>query len=470
MRAVTLRTGLGFAIVAAALAWTADARAQVTITQDPERPSLLYSADGTQDCSALHATADLPYNVVRLTAEAAGADGYRWSLPKPQIGFLLADQDLGPGETDAAVRGLCGEFGNACILTDKTLRLYKEATVLYAAPTCDVLPTRTNKPFDGGSVKIKVKAMNGSKKIGTATTTVVYGDPTVAHVTLYAFGQNGIGKQQAVDGGIQTQFNAIPTPAVPPNGPVTAYEFAWAGDSETKATCDSDPTLPCVTLEEPLAGTFLATVKARLADGSALCDNVNVHVGACHHRAQVQVIRVPTKRTYVSKDLVSLRVRFANLSKEAGCSLVLKGGNVLSCTATFRLGATEETKVTQWDFRHCSATTTQPCSADSECPATEQCLTTSHCSQTLDRPCDGDSDCQRPICTDCEDNERCIRVLAIEEQIVAPGQALDLVGDGESIEVLNTIGDPVTVKETWTANAFPVTTASTMIKYRIKGQ
>ena len=470
MRRVTLRTGLGVATVVAGLGlvWPRLANAQVTIDHEPNRPSLFFSADSNQDCSALHALEGdaLPYHVVRLKAVAAGADGYEWSLPKPQVGFLLADQDLGPGESDAAVRGLCGEFGNACILTKETLRFYDLPTILYAAPTCDVLPTNTRKQFPGDSVKVKVVAKAAGKKVGKATTTVVYGDPNVAAVTLYAYGDDGIG-EDAAEGGAQTAFNAVPTPLDPPNGPVTQYDFNWAGDSASADVCPDTPATACVVLEEAFAGTFPATVEARLGDGSALCDNLNVHVGPCKLKAQVQVIRVPSKSTYTSDDAVRLRVRFANLS-EPGCPLLLQGSNVLSCTAQFRLGKTEDTKTTQWDFQHCSVTTTTPCKVSSECPVTEVCLAESHCSTTLGRPCDGDSDCQEPACTNCDADETCIRVLAIEQQSIPSGQAIDLVD--ENVIVKNKIGDPVSIKETWTANAFPPTIATTSIKYKIKGQ
>jgi hypothetical protein len=472
MRAVTGRAGFTVAIVVAALGGISVRRAdaQVSIVHEPDRPSLLFSADSNQDCSELSMLEGdaLPYHVVRLRAVPPGADKYIWSLPKPQQGFLLADQDLGPADTTAAVRGLCGEFGNACILTKESLRFYNLSTVLYAAPTCDVLPTKTNKSFGGGRVQIKVTVKAGRKKLGKAVTTVVYGDPRVAGVTLYAFGDDGEGKDAAA-GYIDTDFNAVPTPAVPPNGPVTAYEFRWADDAETAPACPSTPEAMCVTLEEELAGTFLGTVEARLGDGSALCDNLNVHVGPCPRKAQLQIIRVPSKSTYTTGDVVHLRVRFANLSRnDPECLLELEGANVFNCSATFTLGQSEETRTTQWDFRHCSATTTRPCDTDAECPASEVCLTTSHCSTTLDQACTGDSDCEPSNCADCEDDETCVRVLAVRERDVFPGEAVDLVD--EFVTVKNDIGDKVSVAETWTARAEPLTTAEASIKYKIKGE
>jgi hypothetical protein len=400
------------------------------------------------------------------------ADTFQWSLPKPQVGFLIADQDLGPQDTTSAVRGFCAEFGNACILTSDTLRFYNLPTVLYAAPTCDVLPTQTSRQFTGGTVKIKVAVKGSGRKLGKATTTVVWGDPSFAGVTLYAFGQDGIGVD-TVQGFIDTQFNAIPGPP-PPNGPVVGYEFEWLSDSETADTCPSQPADACVTLsDENSAGNSLATVRARLEDGSALCDNLTVHVGTCPRKAQLQIIRVPSKKTYTNDDAVSLRVRFANLSRnDPGCGLQLSGANVFQCEATFKLGQTEETKTEVWDLQHCSETTAQPCTTDADCicpgcQPNEVCLTESHCSETFTVPCDGDSDCEEPACATCNDNETCIRVLAVPELVVAPGQAVDLVD--EVVILKNQIGDPVAVAETWTANAIPGTTAQAGIKYKIKG-
>jgi hypothetical protein len=459
--------------VVVAVASSEPAAAQVTITHEPDRPSLFYSADPNQDCAALFALQGdaLPYHVVRLRAAAVGADSYQWTLPKPEVGFLLADEPLAPGDNEAAVRGLCGEFGNACILTKDTLKFYTLPTILYAAPTCDVLPKDTRKQFAGDSVKIKVLAKAQGKKLGKATTTIVYGDRSFAAVTLYAFGDDGVGKD-AAPGGAETSFNAITTPDVLPNGPVTQYDFTWANAAGSATACGPPAAASCVTLREGLAGTFLGVVKARFADGSALCDNLNCHVGPCKFKAQVQVIRVPTKQTYTSDDPVRLRVRFANLSDAPECTLNLSGANVLSCNAEFKLGKTEVSKTTQWDFRHCSASTGTPCQSDGECPATETCLLDSHCSVTLDRFCDGDSDCEKSTepggCATCQNNETCIRVLAIDEADVAPGQAIDLVDEG--VIVKNKIGDPVSIKETWTATAFPPTTASTSIKYKVKGK
>jgi hypothetical protein len=171
-------------------------------------------------------------------------------------------------------------------------------------------------------------------------------------------------------------------------------------------------------------------------------------------------------------------VRFANLSpNRPGCSLALEGANVLTCSATFKLGkkSGEEAKSDQWDLQHCSATTSQPCTttADCQCLAcqdNEVCLTQSHCSETFTQLCalHGDADCEKPLCPTCKDNERCIRVLEVPQILVRPGQAVDLVD--EVVTLKNEIRDPVTVKETWTANAFPGTSASAGIKYRIKGQ
>jgi hypothetical protein len=489
---VTLRTGLGVAMVLAGLGTLSSrpANAQVTIVQEPERPSLLYSADSDQDCSALNQLQGdaLPYNVVRLRAVAPPeADGFQWSLPKPQFGFLLADQDLGPEETTAAVRGFCAEFGNACLLTQKALKFYNQPTVLYAAPTCDALPKDTRAPFAGRSVQIKVTVKAGKKKLGKGVSSVRFGSPEVASVTLYTIKPDDDGNLKAFDGHGQdsvegfaiTSFNAVETPADLPGLPaIASFDFEFAGNRDSEPICPDDPVAICSQLQTNSPGTFLSTVAVRLDDGSALCDALNINVGSCPRKAQVQIIRVPSKRTYTSGDAARLRVRFANLSpNRPGCSLALEGANVLTCSATFKLGkkSGEEAKSDQWDLQHCSATTSQPCTttADCQCLAcqdNEVCLTQSHCSETFTQLCalHGDADCEKPLCPTCKDNERCIRVLEVPQILVRPGQAVDLVD--EVVTLKNEIRDPVTVKETWTANAFPGTSASAGIKYRIKGQ
>lgn len=493
MRVVTLRTGLA-AIVAGVLVWTAPgARAQVTITQEPGRPSLLYSSDSDLNCSDLSVLVgdSLPYNVVRLRAPLpAGADRIEWSLPKPEVGFLLADQDLGPEETTAAVRGFCAEFGNACLLTKQTLKFYNQETILYAAPTCDALPKDTKEEFLGGSVSIKATARTGKKKMGKAVTQVRWGNPEVAAATLYTNYQinaqgdrvafDGIG-EQSVQGFAITEFNATVAPdGLPGLPPVTSFDFEFSGSRGSEPTCPAEPEEECVALEAQTPGTFLSTVAVRLDDGSALCDALNVNVGACPRKAQVQIIRVPSKRTYTSGDPARLRVRFANLSENRpGCSLVLQGESVLTCSATFNIDGNEETKTDQWDLQHCSVTTSQGCTstadcgcrsvADCPCPTCEPnevCLLESHCSKTFTQLCDGDSDCELPACPGCQDDETCIRVLATPEIVVAPGQAVDLVD--EEVILKNEIGSTVAIKETWTANAFPQTSADASIKYKIK--
>jgi hypothetical protein len=480
---------VGVAVAALALLFGSPraAGAQVTVVQEPDRPNgLLYSADTNFNCSDLHALAmsdpaTLPYNVVRLTAQAVGADTYTWSLPKPQVGFLLADDDLGPQETTAAIRGFCSEFGNACLLTKKSLKTYNKPTVLYAAPTCDVLPKDTSKPFAGGSVMIKVAAKAANKKLGKASTEVRWGaqDPTAGTVTLWVnypgnpipavrTAANG-DHVESVQGFALTDFNAVPTPLGLPGLPaITSFQFSFGGSGSSEPSCPDDETRVCTELEAPTAGKLFSTVVARLADGSALCDALNVQVGVCPRKAQVQIIRVPSKRTYKSGDLVRLRVRFANLSvNRPGCGLLLSGANVLGCSATFKLGKTQETKSDQWDLQHCSTSADVTCQTDADCaPLGETCLNYSHCSQTLARPCSSDSECGQDVCPTCKEDETCIHVLEIPAIDVEPGQAVDLVD--ETVTLKNEIGSPVGISETWTANAFPGTSASAGIKYQIK--
>jgi hypothetical protein len=477
--AVRVAAVLGIAVLE--IVFAARGLAQVTVELDPPRPSLLYSADQTQDCSDLHALEgdQLPYHVVRLRAVAPpDATRFQWSLPKPNVGFLLADQDLQGSETSAAVRGFCCEFGNACILTAKALAVYDQPTILYAAPTCDVLPSDTRRQFGGGSVRVKVTAKAGKRRVGRATATIEYGRPAVAGVTLHAEGQDGLGKP-STEGFVFTDFNAIEAPADLPGMPaIETFDFAFGDDRESADTCPDDPQQPCVTLTTELGGKYLATVKTRLADGSALCDNMNVHVGTCPRSGTLRVIRDPARVQYASGDTVGVRVTFTNTSpRRPVCDLVLQGADVLTCEATFRLGDTEETKRTTWALQHCSATASQPCTTDADCSpeacaaceAGEVCLTQSHCSETLSQLCTADSDCapREDACPLCAADERCVRVLSVPRIGIPAGDTVEIVN--ESILVENALAQPVPVSETWTIHAIPSTTDETSFRYRING-
>src|SRR5262249_9819770 len=148
------------------------------------------------DCTNLHTTADgaLPYNAVRLHAAVeaapAGHVRYRWSAPNPLLGVLAADMEIGTTGEQPAIRSLCAELGNACVLTPDKLPLYDQPTILWLAPTCDVVPDRTTTEFHGGQVRIAVAASVGKRKLGRSAVTLGFGRQ--ASVTLYAYGKSGL--------------------------------------------------------------------------------------------------------------------------------------------------------------------------------------------------------------------------------------------------------------------------------------
>src|SRR5881628_354026 len=158
--ACRLPVTLALVVVFADLALPGRAGAAAILTAS--RSELLYSAEAEPDCSALSKNSDaaLPFNVVRVTAVVDGAPPeqvrYRWSFPNPAVGTLAADLDLGPSQETPAIQALCAEFGNACTLTQDTLPLYNYPTILWLAPTCDVLPPRTSRNFRGGAIRLRV--------------------------------------------------------------------------------------------------------------------------------------------------------------------------------------------------------------------------------------------------------------------------------------------------------------------------
>src|SRR5262249_29486706 len=139
--------------------------------------------DSPPDCSKLHAISDdtkLPMNVVRLRATVDGASPgdvrYRWSVPPGQVGTLAADLDLGPADETAAVRALCADFGSACMLTPDKLPFYNYPTVLWVAPSCDVLADPKKRgAVDRGLARVGVAVTRGNRKVGKATMGLDFG-------------------------------------------------------------------------------------------------------------------------------------------------------------------------------------------------------------------------------------------------------------------------------------------------------
>jgi hypothetical protein len=471
-------------VVATGLASSA-ARAAVTLTAS--RPDVLYSADGDPKCSELSQLADdkLPLNVIRLRATVDNATGpvrYHWSIPHPQMGILAADLNLGPAEETAAIRGLCAEFGNACILTPDKLPFYNQPTILWIAPTCEALPSKSTRNFPGGTVRIGVTVTEGKKKLGKSTSQPL-GFGRAASATLFMDGRDGVGVSGGLPSDINPFFGAVvsaPGIVLPPGG---AFEFdTGEGASATLSGCfdtpprgDIHPYSACTgRLLYQHAGKFIASVKEKFDDGSALCDNLTVHVLSATIVPKLAVTTTP-RGNYTAGQTVHLTVTMFNDSPvNGGSGILLIGGNVLTCTSDLVVAGTHDSRMTTFDLQHCSETAGQGCTQDSECRPpfcpecgdTEVCLLASHCSQTLDSACMADGDCEAPTCPKCQDGETCTQVLATPAIGVEIGQAVNLVD--KDVVVTNLFPSPARIVDAWTVNTFNAGSADASLHYKIK--
>ena len=470
--------------VVAVLSSAAPTRAAVTLTAS--RAEALYSADPDPDCSKLSKLPDgqLPLNVIRLHATVAGgapADArYHWSVPPKQVGMLIADLDLGPGQQTGAIQALCAEFGNACTLTVDKLPFYNQPTVLWVAPTCDVLSSKTDRRNEGGAIRVAVTVTQGRHRLGKATTKPPLGFGRVALVTLSADGRDGVG-MSSVPVSINPSFEAVvATPGIMlPAGGV--FEFANGGGGfEVSSSCSDRRYAACAPdMLYQHAGKFLATVKERFDDGSALCDNMTTNVLTANIIPKLTVSATP-KGTYLPGDPVRgnvhLKVTLRNASpRQGGSAIVLIGSNVLVCASELHLAGTTDNVQTVFDTRHCSATKGHACESDrgcqplscGECTLNETCLTESHCSQTLTKLCFGDTDCQKPTCADCQESEVCVHVLNQPAPIVLGiGRQIDLIDT--IVPVRNLFPDVAHVLDTWTVNTFNAGSADAKLRYRIR--
>jgi hypothetical protein len=458
---------------------------RVSLTAAP-RSDLLFSGGDDPDCTVLSATPDdqLPYHVVRLRAlvDGASAEGarFQWSLPQPEVGTLAADLPLGPDEQTSAIRGLCAEFGNACILTADKLAFYNQPTILWIAPDCDSLPQKTAKSFPGGSVRIRVRAFEGRKKLGKGTVSVGYG--RVASVVLYANGQDGVGRPDGVGVDVLPLFSS----AANTNGLALPAIESIGFDNGDTASTEIQPA-PCVVngidmdactsdLLYTSAGRFVASVTQKFVDGSALCDRLATRIGTCEAAPQLQVTTEPTRKSFASGEPVTLKVRFINASpRDGGCNFLLTGGNVLTCVEDVDIGGTKDSRTTVFDLQHCSATVDQGCTLDAQCrppmcgdcDVTELCLTSSHCSETVTQPCTRDGDCDAPACADCTPDETCVKVLQVPEIVLAVGESIDLVDS--MMPVQNVFPDVARMIDTWTVKTFNAGSATAKMRYLIRG-
>lgn len=475
-------------------------RSEAAVTLGAVRTELLYSQDADPDCSELHAIEDdaaLPFNVARLRATVTGANpgtpvSFRWALVDGSAGLLAADQDLGPAGETPAVSGMCAEFGNACLLTKENIRFYNEPTCFFVAPTCDVLPKNTTRAFRGGTSKVRVKAKAGKRKLGKATLTIGWGrDGAIILSAQNVNGvfEDGIGKQNGVNVYAVVPLGATISPEPSPApGPVRSFFFDGDGitPGDVPPGCSFGNFDACAELDLFAPGTYFPTVEARYEDGSALCDKLKVRTGPCAADPKLEIIPKPQRDTY-DPGTIDLTVRLHNASKPEGnlppCNFLLRGANVLTCTAQIKVGGIEQTDSTQFDLPHCSVTTSQSCTSDAECStsvcgecqANEVCLSQSHCSVTLSQPCTSSIDCDptgsSPTCPNCREDETCVRVLALgaSEVTIAPGESVDLLD--ETVQLRNALPDTAKIRDKWTATVFiPDVSDSETLRYKIRGR
>jgi hypothetical protein len=467
-------------------------RGEAVVTLSASRSETLYSITSEPDCSALHAIGDdsrLPANVVRLRASIPGVPEdrlgqyrFEWSLPDPNVGTLAADLDIGPSEENPAVRGMCSEFGSACVLTQGTVRFYTEPTILWIAPGC-TFPKDPTRPSRGGVVRVKVKAFQGKGRLGKGRISLGYG--RIASLTLYANSKDGTGARNGIPSDLNPFFSATLTPQAPlPQ--VKQFVFDSGEGSREVATpgsCAGEPYDACATdLLYEQGGTFAATVQAEFEDDSSICDNVPVRIGTSPNVIQLRVSATPRRTTYVPGDpargTVNLRVSARNVSDPAVARgvILLTGSNFLSCEAEIEVGGTTTTKTTSFDLQHCSITSDQPCKVDNDCARgggcpdcqpNEVCLARSHCSTTFTQSCAFDSDCRQPRCATCGTDETCTRVLSTSAITVAIGESVELLN--ETVTLDNRLPAVAKITDVWTVNPFNAPTDSAELTYQIRG-
>ena len=490
------------AVLAQQLGLATPALAQVSLPAS--RTQLLYAQSADVDCTALHKITDdgqLPFYVARLHVEGIPSGlpvRYRWSVAKKAAGLLAADLDLGPMAVTSDVIGMCSAFGNMCVLTQDRLKFYNEPTVFFVAPTCDILPNDTEKPFRGGTTKIRVNVTAGRRRVGRATITIGWG----REGTVVVFAEDnqgrfddGIGKPNGVNVPAVTILGAIVNahPSPEPSGGVQKFKFDGTGFNTVETIgCPLTRFEACVEEDLFSAGRFFPSVAAFYTDGSALCDKMETHTGTCAASPKLEVIPRPRRETYdpdnPAKSTVDLTVRLKNESHAEGglppCDFLLRGAGILTCAEDLRVGGVKDSKSMQFDFKHCSTASDQGCLRDSDCDpnfcptcvAGEVCLTQSHCSQNVSKLCQSNVDCEKTgnpaPCPDCKEGETCIRVLDIPEGFevgIPVGRSFDLLH--ETVKLGNDLPDTAKITDTWTANVFiPKVSATAKVKYRIRGR
>jgi len=483
---------VGVAFVALLVAGTP---AAAVVTLSASRTELLYSTDVNPDCSKLFPMDDtqLPFNITRVIAVVPNAPAgrqlsYRWSLRKPAVGTLAANLPIGTSGGASAVSGMCADFGNACLLTGDKLRFYNESSILWIAPTCDVLPKDTSKPFRGGVGRIRVKVSDGRRKVGSATVTIGFGRN--GSVTLFMTDidgnfEDGLRKHQ-VPTGFAPVFAATVDPPTFTPGPGPVMKFIFDNGGGAGATVDPGCPFPgfdaCKRLDYASGGRFLANVAAKFEDGSALCDNLTALALTCNPSGRVEIIPRPRLATYdpaSPRSTVDLIVRLHNTSTAKGglpaCPFQLGGAGVLTCSEGLSVGGVKDSKSTSFDLPHCSVATDRPCADDAQCPTGETCLTQPHCSMTLTQQCGNDADCdstgQPPRCPNCKPDETCIRVLELGagmEPRVNPGHSIELFH--QTVKLRDDLPSTAKMVDTWTAKTENAGSYDGTLKYRIRGR
>ncbi len=422
-----------------ALAWPAIVSAAVTVSASLSET--LYSATSNTDCATLHplkdqgtagGKGDLPLNVVRLHATVPGVPDdqvtFRWSVLKPEFGVLVADQDITSGDS-TVIEGICAKFGTEagpCVLSGDRLRFYTQPSILWVAPTCDILPKNTAKQFHGGRARFKVKAMRGKQKLGKGQISVGFG--RVASIILFADEQDGLGKPSGIPDGVRFFFSANTNPNGMTLPPLDHYEFnngAGATEDTTSGCTFADLRSfdACAgatgELDYHAMGRFLASVTEVFKDNSALCDNITVQVLACAPRGHLQVIRRPRVETYTPGSArtgtVDVIVRLKNNSiAEHGlpaCGFLLDDP-VLSCSEEAQFAGGSATKDTEFTL------------AQENIP---------------------------------------------NGFVLRPGRSIDLLRL-KNVPLINILPDTATLTDTWTAHSVNAGGFDATDKYRIKGR
>jgi len=462
------------------------------------RSELLYSSGAANpNCSELSKITDdsaLPLYIVRLHAAAppgipADQVRYEWSFPKPALGVLAADIDLGPDEEEPAIRSLCADLGNGCVLTAEQLTVYNHPSILWIAPGCNVLPDNTARPFHGGRVRIGARASVGKRRLGKGAVTIGFGrlGSLVLFVkpALAKHFDDGIGKPGGVgitlDPDFAVRFDAGSAPLPALEG--FTLDSGGGGTVPLSSPCLLDTTFTACESGRVLytsAGKRVGTAMANFKDGSVFCDKLTVNVLTAPLKPTLDVSISPKRRQYVPGDptsgSVNLRVRLRNASPPGPLNNILVLGNAATCDSEVRVGASTISKTTQIDLQHCSATVHQGCDTDADCTPgpcrdcqpNEVCITSSYCSTFPGGSsigCTSDRDCQPPRCMFCGPNDTCIHVLPLSSIFLAPGDTVDLVNS--TIGVANTLSTPARVTDTWTGHTFNAGDASDVVKYRI---